>query len=1078
MPQGDTVMSKSTVRNHRQRGFTMAEILVTTAIFAVIMIAALTVYDRSNKVFKQSTEAADLQQSTRIGFEKLVSDLRMAGFDYSRGGAPTGDGEAPQPDEQIEYAGTNSVVFRANFNYNTSSANGNGLEPTYEPVNIKGGKIFPYVTTSNDEIIAYVLRSNDSSANTGSISFYVDDYQPRAAFPSTITPAPAGGSPSHPEEQVTIGGIDTTNDHPPYTLYRVTLADIKANTPRLGTPVAENIRSLNFNYYTDFAGATPLKAANGDPLTQGAIGGAGQYDPDHLGTTANFADRAQRALIASIRVNLVGMNANPDGKYTIPTETITSIKNYRQYALESLIVPRNLGLTGFPEPAYNPPAPPTIVGMCVGHCGAPVIYWQPPASAGDVTKYRVEWDINQTGSFSSGLDITDPSLRFATLPDDGISNVSKVTWYRMYSYNDNGRSLASSNYWSATPANQTKPGKVTDPQIGTFGTTNLQNQIALSWMAPANNVSPNNTLSCSGVTSNTGTDGTTIPYPLEAVHFIVYRGMSANFNPATEGVKVLDFDSTAQPQNVLGGTQVNWLDTAATSAYPPANCTSYYYRVEVADRCYKVPTYNVPPNAATAMSDPYPAVANSAKGPFQSIYSGAAPAIVPQLNVDKAVSKCPDLSAPTKCKIALNWTKPATDTATPANQIGIEWYVITRAWRIQAAGGSFTRDTLFGTNGQKEINCVTGTCASGGFSQQTPVNPAAFNDDPPFANVGGQALEYQYTVAAKNCSLYSGVSPNTLVQAALAPNPSVIFPGCTINPSIVESGGTGTAGGDTQNDPWVFGAGDYVTVTPPVGVTTQEVDFELLTLQGASVGGMSPDTVAPYIYTWQNQTDGQVYMLRITVTVKDPITQQTCSEVHIKYIQDESPAGCAIVPASVSGRTLGVSPDNGNGASAKVAVTDSFTLSNTTSEDLTLGSKNATFTWGLPAGDTTHTNLKMVSVVWASSTDNFTAITVATPAPAQTATTRVIPAGIIIPKKVGTVNGTLTVAVHWEYLKNDDCATNNCGGQNPYDPSKALQVSPLTKLCIEYTVPSETGVIKHCNVVGQAANTNNPTSCD
>src|SRR5207249_5632479 len=73
-----------------QQGFTLAEILVTTAIFAIIMLAALAVYDRSNQVFKTGTEAADLQQSTRIGFDKLVSDVRMAGFDYSRGGVPTG----------------------------------------------------------------------------------------------------------------------------------------------------------------------------------------------------------------------------------------------------------------------------------------------------------------------------------------------------------------------------------------------------------------------------------------------------------------------------------------------------------------------------------------------------------------------------------------------------------------------------------------------------------------------------------------------------------------------------------------------------------------------------------------------------------------------------------------------------------------------------------------------------------------------------------------------------------------------------------------------------------------------------
>src|SRR5437870_10631298 len=113
-------MSQFSIRTlrSRQRGFTLAEILVTTAIFAIIMLAALAVYDRSNQVFKTGTEAADLQQSTRIGFDKLVSDVRMAGFDYNRGGAPQEGWQAPQPDEQIEYAGPTAVIFRANFNYN------------------------------------------------------------------------------------------------------------------------------------------------------------------------------------------------------------------------------------------------------------------------------------------------------------------------------------------------------------------------------------------------------------------------------------------------------------------------------------------------------------------------------------------------------------------------------------------------------------------------------------------------------------------------------------------------------------------------------------------------------------------------------------------------------------------------------------------------------------------------------------------------------------------------------------------------------------------------------------------------
>ncbi|MFN2240247.1 MAG: PilW family protein, partial [Thermoanaerobaculia bacterium] len=73
-----------------QRGFTLTEVLVATAIFAIIFIAALMVWDRSNRVFQQGVEAGDMQQNTRVAFDKLVSDVRMAGFDYDRDGRPFG----------------------------------------------------------------------------------------------------------------------------------------------------------------------------------------------------------------------------------------------------------------------------------------------------------------------------------------------------------------------------------------------------------------------------------------------------------------------------------------------------------------------------------------------------------------------------------------------------------------------------------------------------------------------------------------------------------------------------------------------------------------------------------------------------------------------------------------------------------------------------------------------------------------------------------------------------------------------------------------------------------------------------
>src|SRR5688500_9455446 len=98
-----------------QAGFTLTEVLVGTAIFAILLIAALLVYDRSNRVFKSGVEAAEMQQNTRVAFDRMVADLRLAGFDFDRDGVPTSLDQFQQPDEQIEYAGTAAITIRSNF---------------------------------------------------------------------------------------------------------------------------------------------------------------------------------------------------------------------------------------------------------------------------------------------------------------------------------------------------------------------------------------------------------------------------------------------------------------------------------------------------------------------------------------------------------------------------------------------------------------------------------------------------------------------------------------------------------------------------------------------------------------------------------------------------------------------------------------------------------------------------------------------------------------------------------------------------------------------------------------------------
>ena len=219
-------------QTRRQAGFSLAEVMVATAIFAIIFIAALLVYDRSNKVFKSGVEAADMQQNTRVAFDKLVADTRLAGFDFDRDGVPTLAGESQQPDEQIEYAGEHALTIRANFNYGATNA---GRESSLEIPNSK----FPIVTTANDEIVTYALVPDNPSATTETLTFYADvtdgSAQARQSYP--------GGS---PEDTISITGVDLCSSgctQPPYTLYRFTVKD-DGTIER--TPLASNIRSLAF----------------------------------------------------------------------------------------------------------------------------------------------------------------------------------------------------------------------------------------------------------------------------------------------------------------------------------------------------------------------------------------------------------------------------------------------------------------------------------------------------------------------------------------------------------------------------------------------------------------------------------------------------------------------------------------------------------------------------------------------------------------------------------------------------------------------------------------------------------------
>jgi prepilin-type N-terminal cleavage/methylation domain-containing protein len=87
-----------------EAGFTLAEILMATAISSVVLLALYLLYDVNQVTFVKGEQQADLQQNARIAMDRIVRDLRLAGY-----GFPTGGGA-------ITVAGPTDIRFWVDLN--------------------------------------------------------------------------------------------------------------------------------------------------------------------------------------------------------------------------------------------------------------------------------------------------------------------------------------------------------------------------------------------------------------------------------------------------------------------------------------------------------------------------------------------------------------------------------------------------------------------------------------------------------------------------------------------------------------------------------------------------------------------------------------------------------------------------------------------------------------------------------------------------------------------------------------------------------------------------------------------------
>jgi type IV pilus assembly protein PilW len=62
-------------------GFTLAETLIATVISSIVLLGLYLLYDLNQATFLRGEQQADLQQNARIAMDRIVRELRLAGFD-------------------------------------------------------------------------------------------------------------------------------------------------------------------------------------------------------------------------------------------------------------------------------------------------------------------------------------------------------------------------------------------------------------------------------------------------------------------------------------------------------------------------------------------------------------------------------------------------------------------------------------------------------------------------------------------------------------------------------------------------------------------------------------------------------------------------------------------------------------------------------------------------------------------------------------------------------------------------------------------------------------------------------------
>jgi prepilin-type N-terminal cleavage/methylation domain-containing protein len=516
------------------RGFSLIEMLVATAIFSIAAAVAFILYSAAQKSYKLGDNAAEQQQATRVAFDRMISDLRLAGFNHNP------DGDKTRVDEQIEGAWDTAITVRGDFDFEDPTA-------SVTPEVSLAGTAYNIVSTGNDEVVTYAL-AKPGPAGPDTLTVRIDPDRPRTKTVKTVT----------------IPNVALVHDNPPYTLYRITLTDVAGafpSSPQAASaftyePVAENIRSLSLTY-TSVGGFLVNADTPDDPSDD--IGG-------------DDSTETQREQIRRIHIDLVGMTPDEDLDYTDVGESIAVASHFRKFDLQTDINPENLGKAGVKDLDITPPDPPTNVTLVPDHCQGMLVTWDQPSSTAGVSSYVVKYYPSGSPSAFSTVGTTYPHIDYGIVDHDGHAFVTGLTMGADYCFQVQAKdSAGNQSGWSpgssppcATVTEVSTPGTPLNlAATGGGSLSPLDSEINITWdelQANANTVNGDPDLIGSYTILRDGAG------------YKLYRGETAGFTPN-------DATNLVAGPSVIGNGVTQYSDTNIV------NCRDYYYKLVAMDRC-------------------------------------------------------------------------------------------------------------------------------------------------------------------------------------------------------------------------------------------------------------------------------------------------------------------------------------------------------------------------------------------------------------------------------------------------------------------------------------------------------------